>query len=155
KAVQTKNLAQYLEAARALYPLVRDYDVKHPPFGSTIFAFILANRLDVFDTFDFQCEVLTDQLTMYKPTGNNRTIAEALNATVGRPGWQWANWPAADKARITKLNDLLAKAVQDQLAKKQFWPQCFEWFRMTRRGNGWQDQAVHADIVETMITQKT
>ena len=47
-ALRDKNLPAYLEAARAAYPMVRDYEVRKPAYGKAVFDFLVANRLTIF-----------------------------------------------------------------------------------------------------------
>ncbi|MBM4143935.1 MAG: tetratricopeptide repeat protein [Lentisphaerae bacterium] len=144
-AVSDRNLAAYQDAARAAYAAVRAYPAQKTPFGRATVRFLMQNRLDAFDTIDFQCEVLADQIALGSPESGNRAAAEAYGQIgEGRPSW--------DKANLLKLNAALAKGLRDLFARNQHSPTVFDWFRGVRK----LAQAMDADldILETLLTRK-
>jgi len=139
-ATRAKDNAAYLVAARAAYALVRDYDVKKTPFGSAALAYLLQSRPEAFD---FQCEILADQLARFDPLAANRPLRETVAAV------------SANRARHKQVAAVFAKTLLEQLAKKQFSPDIFNWFRLSRRGEGGLDQTLHPEVLAKMIEQKT
>ncbi len=150
-ALQTKNLAAYLEAARAAYPAVKSYPAQKAPFARVTLRFLLGNRLDTFDTLDFQCEVLADQLAQGSPEAGNAVAGEVY--TLINENRLWQNQPEQKPKRM-KLNATLAKALRDMLAKNQFSGTAFAWFRETRQGPNWHEVDGDADIMEALLTRK-
>ena len=63
-------------------------------------------------------------------------------------------FPAADKAKVVKLNTVLAKGLNDLLAKDQFDSDVFTWFMYTRHGTGWDAPGLNVDVVDKMIARK-
>ena len=149
-AVREKNLAAYLEAARALYPTVRDYAAKKLPYGHAALIFLLKNRLDVFDTLDFQCEVVADQLSLGTPEGGNSLLVEALTLTDENRNWYN---DGSRREQKLKLNAVLAKGMRDLLARNQYSGTVFKWFLGTRQGGGWRETERDQDILEMLIKQ--
>ena len=139
-AVRVKDNAALLDAARATYALVRDYDTKRTPFGSVTLAFLLQPRPELLD---FQFEILADQLTRYEPQGSNRALRETLVAL-----------QTSDRVRARRVGDAFAKTLLDQLAKNQFNREIFDWFRATRRGPNGVEQSLHPEVLAKMIEQK-
>ena len=147
-AVREKNLPAYLEAARLLYTMVRDYETKKLPYYRPTLVVLLKNRFDAFDTLDFQCEVVADQLTRVTPESGNNLLVEVLNLTEeNRPN------EGAHREQQLKLNAVLAKGMRDLLARKQYSPVVFKWFLATRQGNGWRENERDQDVMETLIKQ--
>ncbi len=144
-AVREKNKDAFQEAARALYPLARDYEAKKIPYGRAALRYVLKNRFELFDTLDFQCEVVADQLTRGTPGSGNRLLGEAMGMLGENRGWT--------KEQSLKVNAVLAKGVRDLLARKQFDGTVFQWFLDTRRGQGWSETDRDQDILETLIKQ--
>ncbi len=152
-----RDSPQFVKAARQVYKLVADYDVKRTPYGRNALSFILdaqgrKPRRDV----DFVCEVLADQLARYTPTGPNLRIRKVVADVM----WPYVAYrhirPEGD---FKKINAVFAKAMMAQLEKGRFWPALFEWFRQTRAGTGWQGldwgQQVMARIVDQKVFHKT
>ncbi|MBI2192490.1 MAG: outer membrane protein assembly factor BamD [Planctomycetes bacterium] len=153
-ALREKNLENYLKCARDAYHLVKNYPAQKTPFGYASLRFILANRFDLFDTFDFQVEILADQLNLGRPEESLAgTVFDSLCS--GRPNWH-SYAPATDEPKMKKLNDLFAAALRNLLAKGQFSPSLFYWLRYTRNGNGWDHRHDwNVDVMERMIQEKT
>lgn len=150
-AQRAKDLAAFQEAARAVYPGVRDFSNQKPPLGRAILTFLLRNRLDLFDTVDLQCEVFADQLTKGTPESGNTGVWETWSLM--NENRQWLIQPA-EKPKVMKINGVLAKALRDGLARNQFSEIEFEWFRGTRRTQGWQELGGDLDLMEAVITRK-
>ncbi|MCG3148814.1 MAG: Outer membrane protein assembly factor BamD [Verrucomicrobiae bacterium] len=138
-ATRAKDTPGFLAAARAAYALLRDYDIKKTPSGSAALAYLLQSRPDAFD---FQAEILADQLTRYEPQAANRPLQETVTALM------------ANRARYTQLSGVFAKALLDQLAKKQFHSEIFHWFRLSRRLESGLNQNLHPEVLAKMIDQK-
>jgi len=148
-ALREKNLAAYLEAARAAYPAVRNYAAQKTPFGRAALTFLLTNRLDTFETLDFQCEVLADQIAQGTPESGNRLVGDVYSLINEN-----RLWPGADKAKRLKLNAVLAKAVRDLMGRNQFSEAVFNRFRETRGGLGWRELDGDLDIMESLLARK-
>ena len=137
--IRDKNRDGFAQAGRSLYQAIRDYETKKLPYGGALLGFLAANRLDRFDTFDFQCEMLADQLSLFVTQGSRRGLNTVVwNIQNQRPGWrfEWGSMIPSDRDREqrTKLNGLFAKAVEDQLARNQFDPALFNLYRGVRLG---------------------
>jgi len=150
----------FLKAARELYPLVKDYEAKKTPFGKAALRVALTNRQNGVDKIDFQCEVLADQLKTFapgKPNDRIRAVADTVVKVQGDKGW-W-RVPKQQMARTLKLNALFEKANLDLLAKNQFSPTLFDWFRGTRQGDHWNEkqrgEAVLAKIIDQKVFHKS
>jgi len=159
-AEDKKDQAGFLGAARALYPLVKDYDTKKTPFGRVALLLALGNRQDSFEKIDFQLEVVADQLKQFNPAGTNERIREICDTAV--LCWQDKGWwrtPKQARERTLKLNELFEKKLLELLAANQFSPMLFEWFRGTRAGEQWSEkkrgEAVMAKILEQKVFHKT
>ncbi|MEI8138811.1 MAG: outer membrane protein assembly factor BamD [bacterium] len=151
-ALREKNQTEFLAAARAAYPLLRDYPERKTPFGRAALLFLIQNRLTVFDTLDFQCEVLTDQLARGTPESGNALASMVVERLYeGRQSW-WSG--TQNKASVLKVNAVYAKALRDGLARNQFSAIVFEWFRNTRKTSGWQELGGDTDLMEALITRK-
>ena len=155
QALQAKNLNAYTDACRAAYALVRDYETKKTPYGAAALNFMLVNRLNVFDTFDFQCEVTADQLNLFAQQGSTRALFQTVALlTAGRPGWSWLTPPAAEKPKLDKLNAIIGKATLDMLNRNQFKTDIYNLFRYVRVDNE-QTRAICAKFVEQKVLQNT
>ena len=154
-ALREKNQAEFLAAARAAYPLLRDYPERKTPFGRAALSFLLQNRLTVFDTLDFQCEVLADQLARGTPESGNAVASMVVDRLY--EGRSWGSGTTTDKASVLKVNAVYAKALRDGLARNQFSARVFELFCRTRNTpgwQGWQELGGDADIMEALIARK-
>lgn len=149
-ALRAKDLAAYQEAARAAYPAVRDYSSTKAPLGHAIFVYLLKNRLDAFDTLDFQCEVLADQLTRGTPESGNRLLGEVMTLTHENRRW-WDQ--SEEKSKRLKHGAVLAKGMRDMLARNQFSDAVFEWFRGARRARDWSVLEDDMDIMEALVAR--
>ena len=147
-ALREKDAAAYLEAARAAYPGVRSYAAQKHPFGRAALTWLLKNRLEVFDTLDFQCEVLADQLTLGSPESGNGTLVEVYNHINENRQWWNEN---GDKAKRLKLNATVAKGMRNLLARNQYSETVFEWFRSTRRAREWSELDGDLDLMEALL----
>ncbi|MEI7953063.1 MAG: DHH family phosphoesterase, partial [Synechococcaceae cyanobacterium ELA182] len=114
-AAQDKKQEEYEKFARLAYAEIKDYSVKKTPLGAAALAFILSNRLAAFDTFNFQVEILSDQLAMLGTRATTQSVALAY-ATInaGRTGWPSAA-PAADQPKVQKINEVFEKALLAQI----------------------------------------
>jgi len=159
-AEEARDGKAFAQQARALYPMVKDYEAKKTPFGRAVLEFILKNRTDRFDTTDFQIEAVRDQLARLG-TREPDDLARFVCDTVIRHdhGRSWWRVPREGKARALALNALFAKALLDRMAKGAFSPTLFEWFRATRSGDHWRQQDagedVMAQVIETKALHKT
>jgi tetratricopeptide (TPR) repeat protein len=147
-AARDKNQTAFLEAARALYPLVRDYTEKRTPYGRMILSFLCKTRLEKFETLDFQLEVLADQLKRGTPEGGNRLVADLYQQI--NNGRSWIN-DASQKDSRLKLNSVLAAGIRDLIAQNKFSDTAFSWFLATRRGANWAELGRDQDLFETLI----
>jgi len=153
-AARAKNRDGYLAAARAIYPQVKGYSTSKAPLGRSIMSFALRAGA-AMDVVDFQCEALTDQLSRYKPQGDNFEIVSALNAVMtSRSGWRWASIPAKDKAMALKIHAVLAKALSSQLDKGQLPKELYDWARSADRGSGWSAYNVNRDLMARLMREK-
>lgn len=153
-AVADIKQEDYEKIARQIYDEVKDYTVKKTPLGAAVLSFILRNRPAAFDTLTFQVEALTDQLARLGTGTTTQSVALVYNSIVaGRPGWP-SSAPIADRPSIQKVNEALEKALLAQIDKGQFAPALFQWFRETRRGNGWQNDDAGLMVMGKLIQQK-
>ncbi|MEI7436283.1 MAG: tetratricopeptide repeat protein [bacterium] len=114
-----------------------------------------ANRLERFDTFDFQCEILADQIALCAAQGVRRGLSTSiLNLQAGRPGWryEWGYIIVPDLARAmrTKLNGIFAKAVEDRLVSGKFDMELFTLYRGVRL-----NEQRDLDLISKFIDQQT
>jgi len=160
-AVRAKDNRTFIDAARKLYPLVKDYDTKKTLMGKTILRFLVSPSQEM-DIIEFQLEVLADQLRGYTPVAKAsdarvRMVADAVLSS--RPGWAWGGIPAADKESALKLNAVFAAALSAQIGRGAVSSWLMEALRGTRRGSGWgdsaEDQKLNEELVEQMILKKT
>ncbi|HUT32654.1 MAG TPA: tetratricopeptide repeat protein [Planctomycetota bacterium] len=158
-AESEKSQGDFLKAARTLYPLVRDCDTKRVPFGRAILAYITRCRLDAFETIDFQAEALADQLALRADrlgdAASRRILSEVAEACVFlTPDHGWWQSPLAYRDRTLRLNALFEKALADQLARGQFSPVLFDWFRATRAGDGWLERERGEALMAAIVDRK-
>lgn len=155
-AARDKNKDAYVAAAKVLYQLVREWDVKQTPFGQSIYTTLLTNRLQSFDTFEFQLEVLNDQLATYDPAVPSPRMDILMTQLMAeRSGWAWGQIPSKDQDKAKSLNTAFANSFKAQLAKDKFSHLAFHWMRGTRSGQGWADKALNQEIVSDLIEKKT
>ncbi len=156
-AAKAEDERTFVDAARKLYPMVKDYDSKKTLMGKKILSFLL-NPSKNMDIFDFQVEVLTDQLAGFNAQSKTnearvRMVADAIINS--RNNWTWGRIPGKDRDKALRLNALFAKAMNAQLDRGQFSPWLFDAVRGTRRGDRWADspelRTLNQDIVEKMI----
>jgi outer membrane protein assembly factor BamD (BamD/ComL family) len=147
-AVREKNQTAFLEAARTLYPMLRDYPDKRTPYGRMVLSFLCRTRQEKFETLDFQMEVLADQLKRGTPEGGNRLVTDVYDQI--NTGRSWIN-DVAQKPLRMKLNTVLAAGLRDLIARNQFSETVFNWFLATRRGAGWAELGGNQDLFETII----
>jgi outer membrane protein assembly factor BamD (BamD/ComL family) len=149
-AAQKKNLEEYVAAAKAVYPGVRDYYSKKTPLGYAILRWLVQNRLNLFDTFDWQSEVLADQLALWAQQGDMTGVYLTLSAIPeSRPGWGWLSVPDDQKDKKSKLNAILGQATLDSISRNQFSDALFNWFRGVR-----MDNQMTRDVIGKFIEQK-
>ncbi len=150
-AVLEKNSDQYIALARNIYRNIRDMHQTKKAFASSILAFITSNRLDAFDTFDLQLEILKDQLALAGTNllmpGPRLTIAGIIN---GRAGWPSAA-KEADKEKVLKVNQAYEQALINLAEKSAFSSTAFEWLLATRSGQGWGEATAGQKAIEAMI----
>lgn len=153
-ARRAKDAAQFVAAARAVYPLVKGYEARKMPLGRSIMRLILAPGADV-DVSDFQCEVLTDQFSRYNPAAKNPEVdAVADIVMTSRPGWRWGYTPAADRAMVVKINTVIEKAFTAQLDKGQVPEDMLSMLLGTRSGAGWSDSSLNQDLFVRLYKEK-
>ncbi len=154
-AARDANQDDYESAGRELYAQFKDFDAKKTPYGMAVIELVMRNRLESFDTLDFQVEALAEQLTRWAPGGPTRGISAVRDSIMtGRAGWP-ASIPAADRPKAQKVSDVMEKTLLAKLDKKQFWPTLFTWFRQVRKGQGWIDDDAGVVVVGRMIEEKT
>ncbi|MBM4030351.1 MAG: tetratricopeptide repeat protein [Planctomycetes bacterium] len=152
-AEHNRNQDEFLAQARALYPLLRDYEAKKTPFGRAALLAVLANRQDGIEKAEVQAEVLADQLARYDPAAPNPRIEELCETAARVQGDKgFGRAPRQFRERTLVLNGALGRALAALLDKGRFSPFLFDAFRGTRQGDGWtapqQGESVMAAIVE-------
>ena len=148
-AVNQKNGEAYLAAARAVYPLVKDYAAKRTPFGRVILQYLVEQTGKDFDLFDFQREVLADQLAS---SGRLADLGLVVNTIAGNgKRWELGGYPANAKDKSLKLSAIFGDEVVRRLARNDYIPQYLEWFRAARSGGNWRDQESGAAVIEKLI----
>jgi TolA-binding protein len=155
RAYRAKKLDDFLAAARQAYALVRDYPDRKTPFGQATLMWLLQNRLDAFDTVDFQCEVIADQMAGWAPNKPSPAM-EVIDTAVftGRPGWVRGSIPAAARPTALKFNAAIGKGILAQLQGGRFHPTFLDRHRFTRRGGGWIDAEAGNDVLAKLIDSK-
>ena len=158
-AVRAKDANAFMAAARRVYPHVRDYDVKTTLMGKFTLRSLLRPAAEI-NVFPLQREILADQLASYGPkTSEPRVSMVAELVVTSRPNWGWARFPAKDRKMVLEINAQFAKAMEKQLAARQFSPWLFNAVRSTRYGQNWgttpADRKVNEDLMARMIEQKT
>ncbi|MCX5661804.1 MAG: tetratricopeptide repeat protein [Planctomycetota bacterium] len=155
-AVNAKKLDEFLKSGREAYALVREWDTKRVPFGAAAMGWLAATRLEAFDTFDLQTEILVDQIARLNGNASDPRIAALTVAMfTGRSGWAWYTFPAADAPKVRKLNATFNTLLTAQAQKGPINTTLFEWFRGTRRGAGWSDAKAGEDLLSLLIEKKT
>jgi len=160
-AVQKGDSRTFIDAARKLYPMVRDYDTRKTLLGKHILRFLVAPSQDL-DVFDFQLEALADQLRTLNPNSaassqRVRIVADAVASS--RPSWNWGQIPVAEKDKSLKLNAVFAQVLNTQIDRGRILPWLFDAVRNTRQGNGWgttaEERLLNQELIEKMIQKKT
>jgi len=156
-AAGRNDARSYLDAARKLYPLVKDYEAKRTPTGKAIYQMLLRPRAG-FDLFEFQLEVLVDRLKGFNPDSqaSQQAVSDIVNHIMsGRTDWAFGKIPAEDRDRALKLHDVLADALSSQIDRGRFSPWLWDAVRGTRYGPGWGDRPDDlkrtAELVDKMI----
>ncbi len=154
-ALRDKNRDAFVAAGRTLYQTVRDYEAKKTPYGEAILSFLTANRLTQFDTIDFQCEILADQVGLCTSQGLRRGMSTVIaNIHTGRPGWtyQWYAYtiPDQDRAIRAKLNKIFVKAVDDCITAGKPDVELFWMYRGVR-----QTDAADMELISKLIDQRS
>ncbi len=157
-AVRQKNRDAYVQAGRSLYQAIRDYEVKKTPYGEALLGYLTVNRLDRFDTFDFQCDILADQIGVLTSQGGRRGLSLILrNLPVGRTGWRYGlgsiTPSAQDQAMRVKLNGIFAKAVESGLASGKFDAELFNMYRGVRLSEP-RDMDLISKLIDQRVFQK-
>lgn len=156
--IRDKNRDGFVQAGRSLYQAVRDYESKKTPYGNLLLGILAQNRLDRFDTFDFQCEMLADQLSLFAAQGARRGLNNVIwNIQNQRPGWRY-EWgclipPDQNREQRVKLNAIFAKAVEDQLAQNKFDVSLFNLYRGVRLAEP-RDLALVGKLIDDRIFYK-
>jgi len=160
-AARSADNTTFIDAARRLYPMVKNYDSAKTPLGRTILKFLVSPSPEM-DVLDFQLEALADQLAGYAPnskTSEARVRMVATAIATSHKDWDFGRIPAADKEKALKLNAAFAKALSAQINGGQISSWLFDAVRGTRRGSGWGDSAedrlVNEDLIDQMIQKKT
>jgi outer membrane protein assembly factor BamD (BamD/ComL family) len=157
-ALRQKNRDAYVQAGRSLYQAIRDYEVKKTPYGEALLGYLVANRLDRFDTFDLQREILADQVALCMAQGVRRGLSTAVvGMATGRPGWRY-EWgclmpPDQDRTQRATLNEMLLKAQEDLLAQGKFDGELFNLYRGVRLGNP-RDLDLIGKLIDQKVFQK-
>lgn len=151
QALRAGKLDDYVRAARALCTEMKDFQARKAPLGAAVLTFALTNRTNVFDTFDMQLDVLTEQLAA--PAAFGAQLALRVMSE-GRTGWL-TSATVADQPRILKINAVLEKALTDQLAKNQFSAPLFDAFLGTRSGSGWSADDTGIALMSQLVERKT
>ena len=153
-AERKRDAKQFVALAGEIYPAVREWDARKVPFGQAVFDYLTREHANL-DTFGFQLEVLADQLARYNPNGSNERIESFVHNLVHqRRNWSWWRIPRSDQKQAEQVAAVFEKALKDQLAKGQFWPDLFNWFRGTRTGDHWSNKDLGADVFEAVITKR-
>ncbi len=151
-AVQANDQAAFNAAAKAAYAMVRDYETKHIPFGRATVDYLLTVK-PKFDVIDWQSEVLADRMKLLVKDAPNRSAHWAMSSIIAARGWNFGyrQIPAAEKDNALKINDVLAKALHEQMSANWIWPPAFSWFRTTRIGHNWHEKEWNEDVLEKLI----
>jgi tetratricopeptide (TPR) repeat protein len=151
-AAQQKNASAYLTAARKLYPLVKDYERTKAPVGRGVYLMLLRPR-EGFDVFDFQLEVLADQLKGYDPNSpTSEQVREVASYIMsGQSDWDFGRIPAEDRDRALKLHGVLADALSARIDRGQFSQWLWDAARGTRYGTGWGNQPEDLKRTEELV----
>jgi TolA-binding protein len=155
-AGQQGQVTNYLAAARTVYPLVRDYDVKKTPYGASVLEYILATPRNVRGTAAFHAEVIADQAAQLDLTRWQPRFEQVINAMgTGREEYRsLSNLPNYLEAEGAQYNTAFGKVLVALADRKQFSPAVYELFRQTRGGRNWQVPDLGAAVVEKLITSK-
>jgi len=153
-AIRENNREAYVKAARKIYQKVRFYETSTVPMARQLFDWVLDTRLDSFDTFEFELEVLKDQLAVQD---GNRSIARASRVMSrifdGRRGWGWGSLRKSEMKQAKQMNDIFADTIRTNIEKNRFESAPIYWYRTTRHGHGWRqhdwNDDVYARIVES------
>ncbi len=153
-ALRDKKQDDFKKLCREIYPMVANFDQKKIPFGGMVFNYITAQRVD-FEMLDVETEILAAEGSAWAKGQPAMAFERAFsNLWNGRPGWGMHGSLAAEAPKIKILNNALAKALRDQMAKNSFLPEAFEWFRGTRHGNGWTEPDLNSDVMATVVEKK-
>ncbi|MEK6239516.1 MAG: hypothetical protein N2C14_32760, partial [Planctomycetales bacterium] len=112
-AGQRKDSRAYADAARKLYPLVKDYRKQKVPFGRRMFQMLSRPPMGI-DAIDVQAEFLADQLKNHDPDNAEqvqKATAFASNIVTSRPGWSYGRIPVANRVQSMKLHEVFADAL--------------------------------------------
>ena len=156
-ARQKKNAGAFTAAGRKLYPLVKDYRARKIPLGKVVTANMLQAPHDL-DVFDFQLEVLADQLKGFDPN-SAASVADIQGLTAhimaSRMGWDFTRIPAADRDKALRMHGVIADALSAQIDRGRVPRWLFNALRGTRYGTGWdskpEDFKRTEELVDKMI----
>jgi len=153
EAASGKNKNAFVKAGREAYELIKDYSTKQTPFGAATVDYLLTPRSGQgFEVFDFQLEILADQLGRLDLAGPMRDAQRYLaSVTGGRPLGQYQR-----HARDTSvaISNAIGKAVIEQAKKNQFSPMLFGWFISGRSGRDWSERGTGNDVMAMIIDKK-
>ncbi len=147
----------FLDAARNIYKQVRDFESGRQPFGWATMHWIMTPREKPFSTWDFQMEVVADQVKSWRPGGNPWTdwrIQAAVGRVSDRDDWyqqSWSRIPGNTKDRAKQANRIFGDALIAQIDKGQLWGWLFDMYRRTRGGHGWNDHGMSLDVMSKLI----
>ncbi len=154
-AERAKDRKRFFAAAEALYKRVRAYPRMPVPFGEGAFAYLHQTRGAQLENLDFQLKLVADALADYdpgEPTDHIERTVEGLRRDRWR--WDWWRWPKDRQDEVAKIREVLGAALQAQVEKGVFWPQLFNWYRGTRKGDHWEDRSTGNDIMAAIIERQ-
>lgn len=149
------DAAAFVQAARALYPLINVPSASQVPMAQYMLRYLIGGRTgDKIDTIDFQCEVLADQLSRWDVKRDNPEIKELLDRVMAsRQGWGWGRIPKDKQDHARKINAVLENAVATRLGQGN-WKTLFDWMVGTRSGQGWVEKGWNEALFDRIIQEK-
>jgi TolA-binding protein len=153
QAIREKKVGDFAAAGRQAYALVRDTHQAKTPFGLATLHWLVANRLDAFDTIDFQCEVIADQVAMWTAAAPGEA-ADLIRTATARP--HWAPWGVnkAETAKALQYSLAIGKGMVALADKGLFNIQFLDQFRAYRRGAGWREWPTGSDVIAKIVEKK-
>ena len=154
-ALSAGNVEQMLAGARAVYPLVRDYDVKKTPFGAVTLAHILQTPSQKAGTAAFHADVIADQAGQLDLTQWPSRFQSVITAMGSRHRYgRWDLIPKDQEADAKSYQAAFGKLLTDMSARNQFSPPLFDHLRAVCVGSEIKNQDVLGAVIDKLITSK-